>query len=84
MYDDRELRAVSFGEGMTPLVSRPRIGRTMGVPGLLMKDENPAPTGTFKARGAVIGVSRAALLRRDAGGCPGRHRNRVPGSLSRV
>src|SRR5258707_9208041 len=55
-------RAVSFGEGMTPLVSLPRIGRAMGVPGLLMKDESPLPTATFKARGAAIGVSRAAEL----------------------
>jgi threonine synthase len=55
-------RAISFGEGMTPLVSLPRIGRAMGVPGLLMKDESPLPTATFKARGASIGVSRAAEL----------------------
>ena len=34
----------------------------MGVPGLLMKDESPLPTATFKARGAAIGVSRAAEL----------------------
>ncbi len=55
-------RAVSFGEGMTPLVSLPRIGAAMGVPGLLMKDESPLPTATFKARGAAVGVSRAAEL----------------------
>jgi threonine synthase len=55
-------RAVTFGEGMTPLVSVSRIGRAMGVPGLLMKDESPFPTATFKARGASIGVSRAAEL----------------------
>ncbi|MEP7025819.1 MAG: threonine synthase, partial [Actinomycetota bacterium] len=34
----------------------------LGVPGLLMKDESPLPTGTFKARGAAVGVSRAAEL----------------------
>ncbi len=53
---------VSLGEGMTPLVPVPRIGRELGVPGLLMKDEGLLPTGTFKARGAAVGVSRAAEL----------------------
>jgi threonine synthase len=53
---------VSMGEGMTPLLSLPRMGRALGVPRLLMKDEGLIPTGTFKARGAAAGVSRAAEL----------------------
>ncbi len=53
---------VSLGEGMTPLLAMPRLGRSLGVPGLLMKDEGLIPTGTFKARGAAVGVSRAAEL----------------------
>ncbi len=53
---------VSLGEGMTPLLPMPAIGRALGVPGLLMKDESLIPTGTFKARGAAVGVSRAAEL----------------------
>jgi threonine synthase len=55
-------RAVSLGEGMTPLLALPRLGRAVGVPNLLMKDESLIPTGTFKARGAAVGVSRAAEL----------------------
>ena len=55
-------RVVSLGEGMTPLLAMPRLGRALGVPRLLMKDESPLPTGTFKARGASVGVSRAAEL----------------------
>jgi threonine synthase len=55
-------RVVSLGEGMTPLLAMPRLGRALGVPGLLMKDEGLIPTGTFKARGAAVGVSRAAEL----------------------
>jgi threonine synthase len=55
-------RAVSLGEGMTPLLALPRLGRALGVPNLLMKDESLIPTGTFKARGAAVGVSRAAEL----------------------
>src|SRR5690242_11520887 len=46
-------RVVSLGEGMTPLLALPRMGRKLGVPGLLMKDEGQIPTGTFKARGAA-------------------------------
>jgi threonine synthase len=55
-------RVVSLGEGMTPLVPLARLGRSMGVPRLLMKDEGLIPTGTFKARGAAVGVSRAGEL----------------------
>ncbi|MGH3397054.1 MAG: threonine synthase [Streptosporangiaceae bacterium] len=55
-------RVVSMGEGMTPLVPLPRFGAAAGVPRLLMKDEGLIPTGTFKARGAAVGVSRAAEL----------------------
>ena len=53
---------VSLGEGMTPLLALPRLGRALGVPNLLMKDESLIPTGTFKARGAAVGVSRAVEL----------------------
>jgi threonine synthase len=53
---------VSMGEGMTPLVPLPSYGAAIGVPHLLMKDEGLIPTGTFKARGAAVGVSRAAEL----------------------
>src|SRR6266567_985686 len=55
-------RVLSLGEGMTPLLALPRIGRALGVPRLLMKDEGLIPTGTFKARGAAVGGSRAAEL----------------------
>jgi threonine synthase len=53
---------VSLGEGMTPLLPLPALGKTLGLPGLLLKDEGLIPTGTFKARGAAVGVSRAAEL----------------------
>jgi threonine synthase len=55
-------RVVSLGEGMTPLLPMPAMGKALGVPKLLMKDEGLLPTGTFKARGAAVGVSRAAEL----------------------
>ncbi len=55
-------RVVSLGEGMTPLLPMRALGKALGVPRLLMKDEGVIPTGTFKARGAAVGVSRAAEL----------------------
>jgi len=53
---------VSFGEGMTPLLPMPRLAARTGVRELWMKDDGQLPTGTFKARGAAVGVSRAAEL----------------------
>ena len=53
---------VTLGEGMTPLFALPRLGERLGVPRLLMKDEGTIHTGSFKARGAAVGVSRAAEL----------------------
>jgi threonine synthase len=59
----RDRRHVTtLGEGMTPLLPLPSYGAAIGVPGLLMKDEGLIPTGTFKARGAAVGVSRAREL----------------------
>jgi threonine synthase len=52
----------TLGEGMTPLLPLPTYGAAIGLPGLLMKDEGLIPTGTFKARGAAVGVSRAREL----------------------
>jgi threonine synthase len=53
---------LGFGEGMTPLHAAEKLGRELGVPGLLIKDDGVLPTATFKARGAAIGVARAAEL----------------------
>ncbi len=52
----------TLGEGWTPLLPAPRYGAHIGVPGLLVKDEGLVPTGSFKARGAAVGVSRAREL----------------------
>jgi len=53
---------VSLGEGMTPLVRLERIGAADGFQQLYMKDEGTIPTGSFKARGAAVGISRAKEL----------------------
>ncbi len=57
-----QTQEVTLGEGWTPLIEAPRYGARVGVPGLLLKDESLLPTGSFKARGAAVGVSRAAEL----------------------
>jgi threonine synthase len=57
-----EANVVSLAEGMTPLIPLSRYGKSIGLPELVMKDESLIPTGTFKARGAAVGVSRAAEL----------------------
>jgi threonine synthase len=53
---------VSLGEGMTPLVPVPRLGRRLGLARLLIKDEGINPTGSFKARGLSVAVTMAKAL----------------------
>jgi len=53
---------VNLGEGMTPLLKLNRLGAETGLENLYLKDEGIIPTGTFKARGAAVGVSRAKEL----------------------
>ena len=53
---------VTLGEGMTPLLSTPRLGRRLGCDRLYVKDESANPTGTFKARGMAVAVSMANEL----------------------
>ncbi|MEM1178129.1 MAG: threonine synthase [Acidobacteriota bacterium] len=53
---------VSLGEGWTPLLAAPRLGKRLGLTGLMVKDEGRNPTGSFKARGLSASVSRALEL----------------------
>ena len=57
-----EDRALTLGEGGTPLLQCPAIERTYGVSRVFVKDESANPTGTFKARGMAVAVSRAKEL----------------------
>src|SRR5579884_952549 len=50
---------VTLGEGWTPLLSANRLGRGLGCRRLRVKDEGLNPTGSFKARGMAVAVSRA-------------------------
>ncbi|MEI9478072.1 MAG: threonine synthase [Deltaproteobacteria bacterium] len=58
----REENVITLGEGMTPLIPLKKIGSRLGMMSLFMKDEGTLPTGTFKARGAAVGVSKAREL----------------------
>lgn len=57
-----ENHIVSLGEGMTPVLQMPSMGESMDIANLYMKDEGIIPTGTFKARGAAVGISKAKEL----------------------
>lgn len=52
---------VSLGEPETPLVFAPRLSNRWGTE-VYVKDDSFFPGGTFKARGACVGLSRALEL----------------------
>jgi len=69
MYRFRELTPlddseapVTLGEGGTPLLSLPRLAAHFGVREVWAKDEGQNPTGTFKARGLGMAITRARTL----------------------
>lgn len=55
-------KRITLGEGNTPLLNLKRIGEAIRLPNLMVKDESPNPTGTFKARGLACAVSKASEL----------------------
>jgi threonine synthase len=59
---DDPAHIVTLGEPNTPLLDAHRIGEELEIPRLRVKDEGLLPTGTFKARGAAVGVTRALEL----------------------
>jgi len=52
-------KVVTLGEGGTPLISVPRLGKTLKCSRLSIKDESGNPMGSFKSRGVSTSVSRA-------------------------
>src|SRR5499433_1294751 len=69
MYRFRELTPVddsealvTLGEGGTPLLELPRLAAHFGIRKLWAKDEGQNPTGTFKARGLGMAITRARTL----------------------
>jgi threonine synthase len=53
---------LTLGEGGTPLLEAPNLGKKLGLKRLYVKEEGLNPTGTFKARGISAAVSRAYEL----------------------
>ena len=53
---------VSLGEGMTPVMQLNNLGEKYALPQLFLKDESLNPTGSFKARGLSVAVSKAKEL----------------------
>jgi len=69
MYRFRELtplddgeEPVTLGEGGTPLLALPRLAAHLGLRDLRAKDEGQNPTGTFKARGLGMAITKARAL----------------------
>jgi threonine synthase len=69
MYRFRELvplaqgeEPVTLGEGGTPVLELPRLAAHLGLRHLWAKDEGQNPTGTFKARGLGMAISKARTL----------------------
>ncbi len=50
---------INLGAGSTPLLPAARLGQHVGCPHTYIKDESLNPTGSFKARGLGMAVSRA-------------------------
>ena len=53
---------VTLGEGMTPFLHLENLAKDYGVSQLYMKDESLNPTGSFKARGQAVAVSKMKEL----------------------
>ena len=53
---------LTLGEGDSPLLPAPRLGKAYKLGRLFIKDESSNPTGSFKARGMCVAVARAMEL----------------------
>jgi threonine synthase len=69
MYRFRELtpldageEPITLGEGGTPVLALPRLAAHFGLRRLWAKDEGQNPTGSFKARGLGMALTRARTL----------------------
>ena len=59
---ESDLHKISLGEGGTPLIPLPETGKRWRVQQLRLKDEALNPTGSFKARGLAMAISKAREL----------------------
>jgi threonine synthase len=59
---EHEENIVSLGEGWMPLLHARRLGASLGLKELYIKDESQNPTQSFKARGMATAISMALEL----------------------
>ncbi len=69
MWRHRELLPIEqdenvlfLGEHFTPLIPLRKVGKSLGLQRLYLKDESYLPTGSFKARGLGMAISKAKEL----------------------
>lgn len=60
VFEERNM--VTLGEGDTALLPLFRVGNTLKLSNLYVKEESSNPTGTFKARGLAAAISKAKEL----------------------
>ena len=58
----QEENQIFLGEGDTALLSLPHLEKELGLTNLYVKDESSNPTGSFKARGLAMAISKAKEL----------------------
>lgn len=59
---EKHSNVVSLGEVMTPILKLEKLGKILGLKNLYLKDEGLNPGGSFKSRGAAVGISKAKEL----------------------
>lgn len=59
---EHDANVVTAGEGYTPVLPLPRVGATLGMSRLYLKDEGQLPSLSFKSRGLAMAVSMAREL----------------------
>ena len=60
VYDSENI--ITLGEGDTALLHLPRLGKSLGLTNLYVKEESSNPTGSFKARGLSAAIAKAKEL----------------------
>ncbi len=59
---EQDENIVSLGEGFTPILPMKTLGKQLSINDLYLKDEAFNPTGSFKARGLSMAISKAKEL----------------------
>ncbi|RNJ78647.1 MAG: threonine synthase [Nitrosopumilus sp. H8] len=66
---EQKSNIVSIGAGMTPLLRADKLGETLGLKNLYIKNDSVNPTFSFKDRPAGVAVSKAKEFGLSAVGC---------------